>query len=512
MTANRRIFLNIVATYGRSLYALVVGLFCGRWSLMALGEADFGLYGVVGGMTGFISFFNSVLAFSISRFYATTITKMEECQKWFSIAMVIHTVVPSILILVGYPMGVWAIECFLTIPQDRILDCVWVFRFVCVSCFLSMASVPFNAMYQAKQYIAELTVYSFVTTTLNAGFLYYMVTHQGEWLTRYAFWMCLLSITPQIIIAVRAIFMFPECKFRLNAIFEFIRLRELFSYTGWQLFGATGGLLRSQGIQILVNKYFGPSVNASMSIANQVNSQTQSLSGAMIGAFQPAISTSYGEGCNVRMNVLSYSACKFGLLFCLVFTLPLFIEMNEIMLIWLKTPPDYAVDFCRCMMLVAVIDRSSIGHMLAINAKGKLASYQTTLGCVLIATLPIAWAFSSKGFGPVNAIGIALIVTTLCCSVGRVLFARALLGLSVKYWLLGIVLPIACSIFLAASFGVLPQLFMGASFIRVILSTVVTEIFFVPSVWFLVLNNTEKSIVLDKLRKVKDRIWQSVLQ
>ena len=156
MTENRRIFWNVVATYSRSLYGLVCGLLTGRWVLMALGAEDYGLYGVVGGMTVFITFFNNILASSISRFYtfsvgqAKTVSSVEdgirECQAWFNTAVSIHTIVPLILVAVGYPIGIWAVRSFLTIPPDRIDVCVWVFRFACVSCLISMLNVPFHAM------------------------------------------------------------------------------------------------------------------------------------------------------------------------------------------------------------------------------------------------------------------------------------------------------------------------------------------------------------------------------
>ena len=182
MTENKRIVLNVVATYGRSLYALVIGLFCGRWALMALGEVDYGLLGVVGGLTAFIAFFNGIMSGAVGRFYALSVGAarkdadgLEECRRWFSTAVSVHTVLPLVLMSVGYPVGVFAIEHWLTIPADRVSDCVWVFRFVCLTCLLEMSSVPFEAMYRAKQLIAELTVYSVITCTLNVVCPIYMI-------------------------------------------------------------------------------------------------------------------------------------------------------------------------------------------------------------------------------------------------------------------------------------------------------------------------------------------------
>ena len=212
---------------------------------MALGQNDFGLYGLVGGLTAFISFFNGVLAGANARFYAFSVgaakaakdksAALEECRRWFNTALSVHTIVPFILVAIGYPIGIYAVYNWLTIPVDRLGACVWVFRFVCLSCFIGMVNVPFSAMYTAKQYIAELTIYSVVTSTLNVLMMYYMVTHPNDWLVRYAAWMCFISIMPQIVICIRAIIIFPECKINLSYMWDRARLKRLGSFSGWQM-------------------------------------------------------------------------------------------------------------------------------------------------------------------------------------------------------------------------------------------------------------------------------------
>ena len=329
MTENRRIFLNIVATYGRSLFALACGLFTGRWLLMSLGEIDYGLFGVVGGLSGFIGFISGLIAAAVGRFYTFAIGQaritgregLEECRKWFNTAVLLHTVIPVVLMICGYPIGEYAIRNgWIFIPPDRMNACLWVFRFSCLSCFLGLVTVPFNAMYGAKQYIAELTVYSFVTTTLNVCFLYYMVTHPGDWLARYALWGTLLSIAPNLIIAVRAYQLFPECRFRRAYLWDWGRVKALFSYAGAQFFGCFSAMLRQQGIAILVNRYFRATRNADISVANTVAGHCFTLAGCMTGAFAPALTTARGAEDWSRMHGLAFRTCKIGVL--LVFLSP----------------------------------------------------------------------------------------------------------------------------------------------------------------------------------------------
>ena len=519
MTENRRIILNVVATYGRSLFVLVCGLFVGRWALMALGQVDYGLFAVVGALMVFISFINNVLAGSISRFYAIAVGRakkasvgatgvedsLEEGRRWFNTALSIHTVVPLVLMTIGYPIGMWAVEHWLTIPPDRIEACRWVFRFACLSGFVGMVNVPFTAMYTAKQYIAELTLYSFATTTFNVCFLYYMVTHPGDWLARYALWTCLLSVVPQAIICLRAMAIFPECRLRWRYWYDLAYLRQVGAYAIWQLIGAVCGLLRTNGITILINKMFGPHANASMGVAQSVNSHASSLASALFGAFSPAIITAFGEGDLPKMKRMALRACRFGLLLSLVFMLPLALELPEVMRLWLKTPPDYAIGLCWCMLLIYLIDISSYGHMIIINASGKVAAYHSTLGAINILVVPVAWFCAHMGVGVYGAIGGVLIGDLLLNSGIRVLFARRLLGMGARAWLFGVMVPVVVLTTLCGAVGLLPQLWLGPSFWRLLLTTALTEVFFLPLAWRFVLDADERAYAQNALRRIAGR-------
>lgn len=512
MTENRRIFLNIVATYGRSLFALACGLFTSRWVLMALGEVDFGLYGVVAGLTTFIGFFNGLLAGAVSRFYAFSVGQartaasraegLEACQKWFNSALLIHSAVPLALMVAGYPVGEWAVREWLTIPPERVEACVWVFRCVCVSCFVGMVNVPFQAMYVAKQYIAELTVYSFVTTVCNFCFVYYMVTHPGLWLAKYAAWAMALSVAPQALVAVRAMVVFPECRFRRAYLWDWGRTKAICNFAGWQFFGGFGSILRSQGIAILINKYYGPAANASMAIANSIIGHCNTLSGSMIGAFSPAITNACGARDYAQMRAMAYRTCKVGTLLSLLFILPMALELREVLTLWLKEPPAYAEGLAYCVCAITLIDHTAVGHMLAVNANGRIARYQAFLGTALILTLPLAWLFAALG-GGVYAIGVAMVLCMMACAWGRVWFARRLVGMSARHWLFHILLPLGLLTLCAGAVGLLPRLWMGPSFWRLCVTTALTEAAFVPLSWFLLLTDAERAFIRTKLNTLR---------
>lgn len=513
MTENRRIFLNIVATYGRALFALACGLFSGRWLLMSLGEIDYGLFGVVGGLSGFIGFISGLIAAAVGRFYTFAIGQaritgregLEECRKWFNTAVLLHTVIPVVLMICGYPIGEYAIRNgWIFIPPDRMNACLWVFRFSCLSCFLGLVTVPFNAMYGAKQYIAELTVYSFVTTTLNVCFLYYMVTHPGDWLARYALWGTLLSIAPNLIIAVRAYQLFPECRFRRAYLWDWGRVKALFSYAGAQFFGCFSAMLRQQGIAILVNRYFRATRNADISVANTVAGHCFTLAGCMTGAFAPALTTARGAEDWSRMHGLAFRTCKIGVLLVFLFALPMMLEVDLVMKLWLKDPPHYAAMLCLFFLVGTIIERSAWGHSLALNANGKIWGYQLAVGIVNFAIFPITWillAFTHN----IATIGVTFVLVMIGNALVLVIFARKLVAMGIRRWVFTVVLPICLLASVCLVIGALPRFLLTPSFWRLCITTATIEIVLLPTAWFLVLAKDERVYIREKLSKLIDK-------
>lgn len=510
IVGKKRIILNIVATYGRSLFGILCSLITAGWVFTALGEVNFGLYGVVGGLTSFVGFINSVLAGAVGRFYAYSVGEshdnlevgLENCRKWFNTAVTIHSVIPVVLVIIGYPLGAYAVRHWLTIPVDRIEDCIWIWRFSCLSCFISMVSIPFNAMYTAKQYIAELTIYSFLTTILNLLFVMYMHFHPKDWLVPYAAMICAIGLIPQIIIPIRAYFIFPECKFIKSYLFSKEHIRQIFIFSGYQGMGSLSALLRSQGFSVLTNIYFGPSTNAAMSIGSSVVGHTSSLSTSIMGAFAPAITNSCGAKDFNTMRKIAYQLNKYGTLMTLLFALPIMLELPKILDIWLQNPPNYTVGLTLIAFGIAFINSISVGEMTAINASGKIKGYHIFLSSVSMFTLPMAWWSIKLGGGVYTMQGILLFMTGLN-TLGRIYFARLLVEMSSFFWVKHIFLPLVAVIIATVVLGWLPHLFMSPSIVRTLVTFVITEMIFIPISWFIVLDNTERNYLLKLLKKIK---------
>ena len=474
---------------------------------MALGEVDYGLMGVVGGLTAFISFLNGIMASGVGRFYAISvgaakndpINGLEKCREWFTTAVVIHTVLPVLLMLIGYPIGEWAVRHFLTIPPDRVEACVWVWRFTCLNCFVGMASVPYHAMYGAHQEIAELTIYSFATTTFNVIFLYYVINHPGDWLVRFAIWGSILSVTPSLIITTRAFLKYKECRFLKKYINScWARVKEMLAYSGWLFIGVMGDLLSGQGMAVLINKFFGPRVNAAVNIGNTLSGHCTTLAGSLTGAFWPVITNAYGAGDYEAVKVYAYRVSRLATFLVLIFALPLALEVDEVLVLWLKTPPLYASGICLCALSVAVIDKTSFGYAIAAHANGKIGLYISVAGGLFLLALPLAWLFLSMGLSVYWAM-IAILITRSMTAFARVCLAKRLVHTSVRYWVSKILLPLVVIGGAGVMVGMLPKFIMQASFLRVCLTTLLVEIVLVPLAWKFMFDFAEKSFVLSKL-------------
>lgn len=480
---------------------------------MALGEVDYGLCGVIGGLTIFIAYFNTIVVGAIGRFYAVAAGKeqsnpeqgLEECRRWFTLAVLIQMAWPALLLIIGYPLGIWAIHNFLTIPADRVADCVWVWRFTCCASYVSMITVPWNAMYTAKQYIAELTIYSFITSTLNAFFIYYMVSHPGVWLVKVSLWGSLLGIVPNVIIALRGVYLFPECRFRWKYVRCVQDLKEIGLYGFWNALGILGDYLRGQGLTLVVNKFFGPRYNAGVTIGTTVSGHCNTLSGSLIGAFSPAIYNAWGSGDHELARRLGYRVCKIGTFLVMIFAIPMMLEVDEVLKLWLKNPPPFASAMCLFVLAETLIEKVSRGHNSCIDAKGVIARFQIVCATCRIALIPIALVLIYAGVG-VCSVGWAMLVTMTVCAVVRVWFAKRLVNMNVSYWVKTVLMPLCLVMVAGFMVGSVPSFLMKASFVRVCLTTGLTEVATLPLMWYVVLDSNEKQYLLERITRIKRKI------
>ena len=511
MTEANIIALNTLASYGRSLLGLCLGLFSTRWVLAALGKDDLGLFGLVGSCVVFVTLFNGIMGGTVARFYAYALGERKKMPdddgrrlmtEWFNAAFSVHAFLPVILAVIVYPLGVYALRHWLVVPPERVVACTWAFRLVLLSACVGMASVPYVAMYRAKQMIVELSVWEAARTVAAFVCAYALLFWPHDRLVAYAAYMTLIPVGVCAAQMIRARLAFDGCVIRPGLLFSAKRLRPMMAYAFGDFFGSLGSVIRDNGTAVLVNLNFGPAANAAFGIANQVSQHTTALSNAMIGAMVPAVTTSEGEGDHAHAVRLSFRSIKFGVSLILVFCIPLMLEMDEVLRLWLVNPPEGTAMLCRCMLLAFVCLKLGWGHQLAIMAKGKVVLAQMVFGTTAASALLVAWVLIRLGMGLV-AVGASFVAVFSLMTIERVAFARYLCGMPAWHWAARIVAPLIAAATLSAVAGYAVTRVMSPSLLRVCATSAVSALTLMSCLPVFLFDGVERAYLLSALRRVR---------
>lgn len=501
MTPAARIALNTTVTYLRSIIAIGLTLFASRWVLQALGTTDFGLFSVVGSLIVFLTFLNAVMASSSARFFAHAIGKgdPDDVNHWFNTSLVMHLVLPTVLIVSAWPLAEFAIRNWLTIPLDRIDACIGVFRLSVIGAFVNMLSVPFVAMFNAKQRILELSLWDMLQVWMMFC-LALVVSHiSTDQLLFYAAGMVGINILIDSAKVARALVLFRECRIKLHVASFKERTKALVRFAAWNLFGGVAQTLSKQGSTILLNLYHGPVLNAAFGIAHQVANQANQLALALQAAIAPEIITSEGRGNEQRVMMLAHFSSKIGCVMVMLIGIPLIAEMEYVLRLWLIDPPPQTAAFCRWIIAAFLIERLTTGYMMAISARGKIAAYQASVGGILLLTLPFAWLLFAMGYPP-TTLGLVILLTAAAAALTRVLWLRRLFGAPVTNWCKLVLMPCSAIATIGTLASYAPRFTMDESWARLALVALLGPASIATGAWLVGLNRPEKQFFTKSLR------------
>lgn len=502
MTPGQRVVLNTLATYTRTVFSIALGLFSGRWILEALGNIDYGLMGVVGSLIGFVSVLNSIVSGTCARFFALSIGKgnVKETKKWFNTALAIHTILPAILVIIGWPTGEWFITHYCNIPPDRLSTAQWVFSFSMLSTFVTMMSAPYMGMLMAKQRIAEVSAWQILSTLCSFCFCYWLLSYKGDKWFVYGFGSVAISMVFTIIQSWRSRHLYEECSFCAVYCKEKHRYKQIFSFASWQLFGGLTGIFRGNLIAILINKNFPPllypSANSSMQIGQTLSAHSESLSNALRGAITPELTSTEGSGNRSRMLNLALQTSKFSCLLILFIAVPLCIEIKEVLGLWLVNPPEYAWYFAVFFILAMFVDNMTSGYIIAINAVGKIKWYQLTVGGILLAAYPLACLLILVFKLDFYTISWALFFTTFLASMTRVIWAKKLVGAPIRKWLSDVFIPLLLVALISTAIGAtIKQILTTSDFVSILIVSAITLITTAFSSYLILLRQCDKEFL-----------------
>jgi len=447
--STKRISLNILATYTQTLVSMVIGLFCSRWVYNALGETQFGLFALVGSLITFIAILNSTLIGTSGRFFAFALGQQhrpdadkELLCKWFNTALCVQAILPAVVATIGAPAGTYVIMHVLNIPPELRLSCVYVFYFSLFSVFVSMLFSPVQALYYAKQYIFVKNLFGILSTLLLAVEGWWLLHYSGNRLVAHAAVTTALMLLINIAIAVFARWHFPEARIRPRYWFNWHRLKELFSFSSFWLFGTLGRLLGSSGVAIVLNKFIGPAANAAMGIGNQVFYKTSVVSQAVSDAISPELTTRVGAGQIERAKQLTVRACLYSTCMGLLVAAPLIAYAGKVLTLWLKHPPQFAAEILVIMMLNLLAERMTVGYSMLVQATGRIKRFTTFLGIGNAGRCATVLALLVHGLPLIPTLWLGWFLPYVILNQMRVWFANRILGISIRQYLRRVFAPL----------------------------------------------------------------------
>ncbi|MEP2278093.1 hypothetical protein [Maribacter sp.] len=435
MTPANRVIVNTAILYGRMLLTVGVSLYSTRLILEALGSADYGIFELVGGIIAVLAFLKNTMATSTQRFLSFYQGKNDkEGQKSvFVNSLVMHIVVGLLIVVVLALLESYLFENFLNIAAGRIYSAKIVYRTMLASLLFSMINVPFMGTLVAHENLLFVAVVNIFEALFKLAIAFVLISLQDNKLITYSYLIAALALVTLLFYIGFCFKKYDECSLQ-NIKIDKKQIKELSSFTGWNLFGALCGLGRTQGMAVLLNVFFGTVINAAYGIANQLAAQMYFLSATMLRALNPQIMKSEGVDDRERMLRLSMIASKFGFFLVAIIAIPSIFEMPQILKFWLKEVPEYTTIFAQFILMAILINQLTIGLQSALQATGKIKFYQTVVGGVILMTLPVAYIFLKMGFPPYY-----VFVSYLCLEVVgvilRIWITKKIAGLSVPLYL-----------------------------------------------------------------------------
>lgn len=500
---NKRIAQNTILLYIRTAAIMVVSLYTSRIILNVLGVENYGIYNIVGGTISFLSIFTGSLSGAISRFitYGLGEGNHEKLKSIFSTSVSIQLGISAIIFIVAEIGGLWMLNSNLNIPDERINAAFWVLQFSIFTFITDLISVPYNACiiaHEEMKVFAYIGILEVILKLLFVFTLYLTATYLDRLIT-YAFLLFLVSIILRIIYGIYCKKKFQECNFQFRI--DKSLLKEMMGYSGWSFFGNAAYIFNTQGVNVLINIFFGVTLNAARGIVTQVEGAVMKFVENFTTAITPQITKSYAVGNKEYMFTLICRGTKFSYFLLLLFLIPIELEANTILKIWLGVVPEYSALFLRLSLIGTVMVLLGTMGLKAIFATGKIRNYQLTVTIVGCLVFPSTWILYKLGY-PVYVSYIVYIFIYGLLNVIRLFYMRKLLGFPSTMYLRQVLSPIVVVTVVAVIVPEILYIYMDQSFIRLITITIISLLTTSASIYLLGLNSGEKNMIHSKIYNI----------
>lgn len=491
---NRRIAKNTIMLYFRLGIIMLVYLYTSRIVLKALGIEDYGIYNVVAGVVTLFSFFNGALSAASSRFitFELGLNNLIGLKKTFRTAFTIHLMLAGIIFIFAETVGLWFINHELVIPANRLFAANIIFQFSIFSCVVAIMQIPLNAEIIAHE---KMGIYAYMGILDAIGKLAIAFIVDSCSNDRLIIYGVLLFIMTMILFSVYHIYCKRKFKeYSTHILFHKETFKKMLGYSGWSLWGSVAYMLKDQGVNMVLNIFFGPIVNAARGIAYQVNTAINSFTQNFTVALNPQIIKSYACNDYDRMFFLLFRGTKFSYFLLLLFSLPILLETRYILHIWLGNVPEYTIIFTRLVIINSLIDSFTYVIGATVQAIGRIKWYQIIIGGLLLLNLPVSYWLLKLGYPSYITFLVAIILSIISVFI-RIVILNSLIRISIRKFLANVFIVSMIVTLLAYVLPYLVYYYMDEGFVRLLWVGILSLLSTFISVWFVGMNRVERSFI-----------------
>ena len=491
--------------YIRMLLIMAVTLYTSRVVLEVLGVEDFGIYNVVGGVVTMLGFINNSLSGATSRFITFELGRGNrgDLKKVFRCAISIHYLLALLILFLGETIGLWFVLEKMVIPLERMTAALWVYQCSIVTIIISIISAPYNALIIAHERMSAFAYISIVEAIVKLLIVFLLMQIHYDKLIVYALLLVAIQMSIRFLYTIYCNRHFPESS--THYLWDKDLSRRMFAYAGWTMNGSLAVVGYTQGLNVLLNLFFGPTVNAARGIAVQVQSAVQHFFVNFQMAIRPQMIKSYASGDLNYMHKLITESSKYSFYLMLLVSMPILVNTEYILYLWLGVVPEHAVAFTQLMLFTCMNYALSNPTKMAIQATGDVRKFQIVEGTILLTVVPVAYAFLKIGDISAEAIFVIYFFIESFTQFIRVKIVYPRVGLKMKVYIVDVLYPIV-KVFL-------PLLFVGywlyiknsVTFMSFIMNAFVCVFISLLSIFFLGMSKIERNYVLIKMKILKNK-------
>lgn len=509
---NKRLAVNTLLLYFRMIIIMGITLFTSRIILKVLGVEDFGIYSVVGGVVTMFGIISGALSSAVSRFLNIEMGRNNLCQlqKIFITAINIHFILGLIIVILAEIIGIWFLNNKMTIPADRLYAANWVFHCSIITFFMNLISIPYNACIIAHENMKVFAYVSILEAGLRLLIVYLLMLFSFDKLILYSILMLSISIIIRSVYQIYCRKNYHECKYHL--MIDKKITKQMFSFASWNMIGSSSVILSDQGVNILLNLFCNPIVNAARGIAMQVNQAINSFSQNFMMAINPQITKSYGANDLIAFKTLMVNGGRFSFCLLTIISLPVLIDTNYILYLWLGQIPDYTVNFIRLVIIYTLSESLSTTFTTGLLATGKVIKLQLLVGGCRMLNFPISYIVLSHWNIPDLVYIIALILSQLNLLI-RLYLLKSYIKFSIIEYYTTIVLRQAICVIIPLIAAIFFSHFIkDLNFIIFLIKYIIVTTISITAIYYIVCKTEERLLIKTKVqiayeKFIKSHLW-----